>query len=132
MPKKLHMTPLLNAGDGGTLTNKEKTMSGSSGGGIGGHDESIECDLLGFEAQLTSPQPAAVAKLRVGDVLEIAVATMRGQVVVQALKDDTLVGGLTGPDATKLRNCIGEGHQYSATVQNVNGGQVRVRVSHVR
>ena len=107
-------------------------MSGSSGVGIGGHDEHVECDLLGFDAQLTSPQPGAVAQLQVNTVLEIDVATMRGQVVVQVLHRGTLVGGLAGPDATKLRNCIAEGHRYSATVLGVNGGQVRVRVSHVQ
>ena len=109
-------------------------MSGSSGGGGGGgsgRDDDSPCDKLRFEAQLTSPQPAVVATLTVGDVLVIAVATMKGQVVVQALKHGKLAGGLAGPDATRLRNCMDQDHQYTATVRAINGGQVRVLVEHI-
>ena len=107
-------------------------MSGSGGGGGGGGPDTYsQCDSLRFDAQLTSPQPLVVATLNVGEVLDIAVATMKGQVVVQVLKGGQLAGGLTGPDATRLRNCMDDGHQYKATVLSVNGGQVRVRVEHV-
>lgn len=109
-------------------------MSGSSGGGGGGGgrgDVDLPCDELKFEAQLTSPQPAVVATLKVRDVLVIAVAIMKGQVVVQALKNRELAGGLAGPDATRLRNCMDKGHQYTATVRAINGGQVRVLVEHI-
>lgn len=105
-------------------------MSGSSGGSGGGHDYESPCDKLRFEAQLTSPQPAVVAKLDVGDVLDIEVVNMKGQVVVRILKKGQATGGLAGPDATRLRNCIDQGHQYKATVRAINGGQVRVVVEH--
>lgn len=109
-------------------------MSGSSGGGGSGGgrgDVDPPCDKLQFEAQLTSPQPAVVETLKVRDVLVIAVAIMKGQVVVQALKNGELAGGLAGPDATRLRNCMDQGHQYTATVRAINGGQVRVLVEHI-
>lgn len=108
-------------------------MSGSNGGGGGGggYDYDSPCDLLRFEAQLTSPQPAVVAVLKAGDVLEITVVTMKGQVVVQAVKNGQVAGGLAGPDATRLRNCTEQGHQYKATVRAINGGQVRVLVERI-
>lgn len=107
-------------------------MSGRGGGGGGGGDPDPEtpCDRLRFSAQLTSPQPQVVATLSVGEVLDIATASMRGQVVVQVLKHGQVAGGLTGPEASSLRRCMDEGHDYNATVQSVNGGQVRVRVEH--
>lgn len=106
-------------------------MSGSSGGGgVGGPATHADCELLKFDAQLTSPKPAVVATLKVGEALNVVVAEMNGQVVVQALKNGQLAGGLTGPDAARLRDCIGEGHNYSASVLSVNGGQVRVRVAY--
>lgn len=104
-------------------------MSGSSGGGgssRGDHDS--PCDKLRFEAQLTSPQPAVVETLSIGDILAITTVIMKGQVVVQVHKNSQVAGGLTGPDATRLRNCMDEGHQYKATVRAINGGQVRVHV----
>ena len=107
-------------------------MSGSSGGGGGGgYENEVPCDKLRFEAQLTSPQPAVVATLQRGDVLAVAVVTMKGQVVVQVLKGSQVAGGLAGPDATRLRNCIQSGHPYKAIVRTINGGQVRVLVEHV-
>lgn len=106
-------------------------MSGSSGSGYsGGPDSEVSCDALGFEAQLTSPRAAAVAQIGAGTVLDIEVVQMSGQVVVQVLHQGLLVGGLTGPDATRLRACIEAGHEYEAVVRAINGGQVRVRVAH--
>lgn len=108
-------------------------MSGGGGGGGigGGYANDSPCDKLRFDAQLTSPQPSVVGTLMVGDALDIVVATMNGQVVVQVRKAGNLAGGLTGPDATRLRNCMDQGHQFGATVLTVNGGQVRVRVEHI-
>ncbi len=108
-------------------------MSGSSGGGGGGGvpDNQPSCDDLKFTILVSSPQPAAVATLKVGDVLHIDVAQLGAQVVVRVLQNGTLVGGLAGPDATRLRNCIEDGHVYQAEVLSITGGQVRVDVTHV-
>lgn len=105
-------------------------MSGSGGGSRSSFDNDLPCDNLRFEAQLTSPQPAVVTTLGVAEVLDIVINTMNGQVVVQILRNGQLVGGLAGPDATRLRNCMEQGHQYKVTVRSVNGGQVRVLVEH--
>ncbi len=106
-------------------------MSGS-GSGIGGgsFDHDLPCENLQFDAQLTSPQPAVVATLEVAEVLDIVVNTMSDQVVLQVLKNDQVAGGLAGPDATRLRNCLEQGHQYKATVRLINSGQVRVLIEH--
>ena len=106
-------------------------MSGSGGAVGGGHfDRDVPCDNLRFEAQLTNPQPAVVVTLVVGEALDILINTMNGQVVLQVLKNAQVAGGLAGPDATQLRNCIEEGHQYKATVRLVISGQVRVQIGH--
>lgn len=107
-------------------------MSGSDGGGVGGggFDYDLPCDNLRFEAQLTSPQPAVVTTLVVAEVLDIVINTMNDQVVLQVLKNGQVAGGLAGPDATRLRNCIEQDHQYKATVRLVNSGQVRVLIEH--
>jgi len=110
-------------------------MSGSGGGGGGGGgvpDTPPSCNALKFKALLASPQPAAVATLRVGEFLDIDVAQQSGQVVVRVLKKNgTVVGALAGPDATRVRNCIGQGHDYQAEVLSINLGQVQVEVTHV-
>jgi len=108
-------------------------MSGGGGGGGGGGriNDETPCDRLQFEAQLTNPQPATVATLAPNEVLDVVLNTRQNVLVVEVHKGEQLVGGLAGPDATRLRNCIGEGHSYVAVVLAVNGGQVRVRVEHI-
>jgi len=106
-------------------------MSGSGGGGSGGGGGTYDdapCDRLRFDAQITSPQAPVVATISVGDVLDVVVATMHGVLVVQVLKNGQVAGGLAGPDASRLRNCIDKGFVYRAVVLAVLGGQVRVRV----
>lgn len=104
-------------------------MSGGGGGGGGGDDSyPSPCDSIRFDAQLTSPQAAVVSSLKAGDILDVALSSLKGQTIVQVLKGGQIAGGLTGPDASRLRRCLDEGHNYSATVLSVNGGQVRVRV----
>lgn len=107
-------------------------MSGSGGGGSGGGGPgySSPCDTLRFDSQLSSPQAAVVKALNVNDVLLIVVVPMNGQVVVQVLSHGQPAGGLTGPEATQLRNCIEQGHNFTATVLQIVSGQVRVRVEH--
>lgn len=106
-------------------------MSGSGGGfGGGGPGYSSPCNTLRFDSQLSSPQAAVVRTLNVNDVLLIVVVPMNGQVVVQVLSHGQPAGGLTGPEATQLRNCIDQGHNFTATVLQIVGGQVRVRVEH--
>ena len=108
-------------------------MSGGSGGGGGGGgrvNDETPCDRLRFDALLTNPQPGTVGTVTVNEVLDILLNTLQNVLVVEVRKHDQLVGGLAGPDATRLRNCMNEGHQYNAVVLLVNGGQVRVRVEH--
>lgn len=108
-------------------------MSGSGGGGGGGgyDPHPSQCETLKFDAQLVSTQPAVVSSVKIGDVLDVATATLKGQTIVQVLKNGQVVGGLTGLDANRLRQCIEDGHNYKATVLTVNGGQVRVGIEHV-
>lgn len=104
---------------------------GGGGGGGGGGSPPSPCETLRFDAQITSPQATVVAKLTAGDVLDIALGNLKGQTVVQVLKGGAVAGGLTGPDAARLRACLDEGHNYVAAVLSINAGQVRVRIAHI-
>lgn len=106
-------------------------MSGSGGGGYGGGSENDSpCESLRFDANVTSPKPSVVATLSIGAVLTIVVAKMKDVVVLQVLAGGLVVGGLTAPEAARLRTCIDQGHTYQAKVVSLDGGQVRVRVTH--
>lgn len=108
-------------------------MSGGGGGGSGGGGDPTpsSCETLRFDAQLTSPQAPVLATLNVGDVMDVVLSSLKGVTIVQVLHAGNVAGGLTGPDASRLRACIEQGHSYRATVLSINGGQVRVHVEHV-
>lgn len=105
-------------------------MSGSGGGGGGGFStQSDSCETLVIDTQLSSPKPAVVALISVGDELEVATQQMGATTVVVALYQGQLAGGLASPEIQRLRECLAGGTQYVARVTAKNGGQVRVRVS---
>lgn len=107
-------------------------MSGGGGGGGGGGGrigDETPCERLRFEAQLASPQPA-VWTLNVDERLSVVVNARNNQLVVEVQRNGTVMGGLAGTDASRLRSCLADGHTYVAVVLAVNQGQVRVRVEH--
>jgi hypothetical protein len=103
---------------------------GGGGGGGGGGSDNVPCEELKFDAQLTSPQPSLVKELSVGQVLDVNIVNVKGQQLLQVLKNGQPVGGLIGSDAARLRECILGGHHFNATVMSINGGQVRVHIEH--
>lgn len=103
--------------------------SGSSGGGGGGFEpDAIECSRLIFNTQLSSPKPDVVTRLQPGVELQITLQVQPGLKVALALYNNEVAGGLASPETARLRHCIELGTHYSATVLDVTGGQVRVRV----
>ena len=113
------------------IIEREESMSGSggSGGGGGGFEpDAIECSRLIFNTQLSSPKPDVVTHLTVGDELQIVLDTQPGIKVVLALYNGQVAGGLASPETARLRHCMELGTNYNATILDVTGGQVRVRV----
>ena len=104
-------------------------MSGSGGGGGGGVDTPVfDCADLVIDTQISSPKPAVIATLKVGDLLEVATQNSAGAVVVVLLHKGKVAGGLASPQLHRLRECLNSGTQYRAEVKSINAGQVRVRV----
>jgi hypothetical protein len=105
-------------------------MSGGGGGGStgGGGDSGVDCSALQFEANVSSPQPSAVAALQVNDALTVHLE-QQGATRMIALRrpNNDLVGSLTD-HLRELIRCIQEGVDFEAIVLSVQGGAVRVRV----
>lgn len=106
-------------------------MSGSGGGGYGGgfRDDSSSCENLVIDTQVSSPKADVIASLEPGDILEVSVVQQAGTAVVVVLHHGHIAGGLASPLIQRLRECIAQGTNYSAVVQSVKEGQVRVRVA---
>ena len=102
--------------------------SGSSGGSYSGNED-IACELLKFEAQIASPNSAAVATLVISQVLSVVISSTSGvqEVQVQTVTG-AVVGGLLANRVQRLRECLLNGTNYKATVTFINLGQVRVYV----
>lgn len=104
-------------------------MSGSGGGGFGGYEpQEDNCESLVIDTQLSSPKEDVVARINEGDRLAVALQTLGGTAVVVVLHEGDIAGGLASPKIQRLRECIEQGVEYTATVISKNDGQVRVRV----
>ena len=106
-------------------------MSGSGGSGGGGGfvgPDTIECDRLVINTQLSSPKPEVVVHLQKGVELAVSLEAYPGTTVVVARFNGAIAGGLASPETARLRRCIEQGTSYSATVIDITGGQVRIRV----
>lgn len=104
-------------------------MSGSGGSGYGGGFESVDdCGSLFIETQLSSPKEDVIDKIDVGDILDVIVQQVGTTMVVVVLWQGEIAGGIAAPQVQKLRECIGQGTLYDATVTSKNDGQVRVRI----
>lgn len=104
-------------------------MSGSGGSGYGGGFESVDdCGSLFIETQLSSPKEDVVDKIDVGHILDVTAQQVGTTMVVVVLWQGEIAGGIAAPQVQKLRECIGQGALYDATVISKNDGQVRVRI----
>lgn len=105
-------------------------MSGSGGGSFGGGGaQEISCDRLSFETQLSSPKPAVVTGINIGDILPVAIEQQGAAQVVVIKHGNQVAGGITSPKMSRLLECMRQGTQYQATVLSKAGGQVTIRIS---
>lgn len=107
-------------------------MSGSGGSGGGfSPSGSVDCASLRFTTQLATPQPAVVALLSVGAVLQVMLVQNGATYLLQVVFGGQPAGGLLGAMATRLRECILSGQNFEATVTAINAGQVTLRIEPV-
>ena len=104
------------------------TGSSSSTSSDTWRDPPSPCTTLVIDTQLSSPKPTVIAAVKIGDVLDVALQDMGGTSAVVVLRQGQVAGGLASPQVNRLRECIAQGHLYQASVMDVQGGQVRVRV----
>jgi len=101
---------------------------GSGGGGGGGiPDPPSDCARFTKEVVLSSPNPAVLPALTVGEILVLQFEPTSNQRVIQAVTDAGIVAGSVTGEAG-LRTCMIEGHDYVAEVLGVQGGSCRVRI----
>lgn len=84
-----------------------------------------ECDIFEITS-ISSPVPAVVQTLNVGDILDVS---LLGTSQLIVLHNGQPAGAITSPKMMLFVNCIAEfGNVYVARVLSINGGQVRIKV----
>lgn len=101
--------------------------SGREGVGPPPSDGPTDCGALDFETNLTGPDPDVVEGLEEGDVLDVSLLTTDGRRRVVALRDGDIAGAIV-THLTPLLRCLQEGFEFTASVVELDGGNVRVRV----
>ena len=102
---------------------------GSYGGDGGGPDEGVNCNTLHFRTSLNSPDPAVIFTLKVKDVLTLAQRRADGPLLAIA-PSGKVAGSIAGSLLLQLLRCIENGHEYTAVVIKVTGGNVEVEITH--
>lgn len=105
-------------------------MSGSGGGTgyIPGGSVS-SCETLTIHAQMASPQPAVISKLKVGDKLRIELTPPLGPVQL-VTADNEVAGAVLSSDVAQLINCINDGHEYQAKILEIKGANCQILITH--
>lgn len=117
--------PAQGAGEDGAKGTTPTSGGGGDGGGGGAADP---CDIV-QTAALNSPQPAVVATLNVGDVLNVVLGGTASRPVLEVrAASGAIAGSLTHRGHVAIIDCITAGHQYEAVVVQKSGGIVTVRV----
>lgn len=107
--------------------------SGSSGhdhsGGGGGGGIPIGCLEIAFVATLASPNIEVIAKLKPRDVLSVVSRKFGPREILLAVTNEgEEAGAITHDDASRIFDCIAEGHEYLATVLEVRGAFCKVAI----
>ena len=104
----------------------------SVSGGGSGYDAGgpKDCQLLSIKTQLASPKSAVIAKLKVGDILEVELTPPAGPVQI-ITSDGEVAGAVLPPDIAKLIECISDDHEYQAKVLEIKGGNCQVLITHI-
>lgn len=97
------------------------------GGGSGGPPPEDPCARLSFPAFVSSPDPAVVGELAIGDVLDVVLTDSAGVPLVELQMGDGRVAGTLTTNLARLLPCL-DGHAYVAEVTSVTGGAVQIQV----
>lgn len=107
-------------------------MSGSSGGGGagsgGGGFEFTDCSQIIERTILNSPDPAVIRTLSVKDILAVIVSDAGGATRVLVQNGSNIAGSITFGKLAALIDCIQQGNQYVAVVEQINGGSCTVQI----
>lgn len=98
-----------------------------SGGGDGPPEGDDYCNFVDT-APLNSVQPAVVAGLSEGTVLEVNLDKSGPHPVLEVLADGQRAGALTHRNHVRIIRCIEGGHTYRAVVTSKRGGSIEVRI----
>ena len=104
--------------------------SSSSSKSGGSAQPRSNCENLKDQTQLNSIDVAVLSAVAKGDVLEVAVKSLKGAKIVVVLHEGKVLGSVTSNIVRKLLECINDGHDYEAEVIAKTKTGCTVQISH--
>lgn len=119
------------SGSGGSSRRRGGIGGGTGGGGATGGGPmpgsgGTDCSQLAFETTVSSPDPAVLATLTVGDVCNVDLLQNPPRIAITARPNGEVLGGI-GNRWEELMGCLSQGVQFVAEVRSV-ASPVRVFV----
>ncbi len=108
-------------------------MSGSNSGGGGnlgggGGVPAQDCNDVSIKTNITSPNPAILKTLKVGDYLDIELLSATGPLVAKTIKGKIL-GSVFVTNPKLLIDCISKGYSYHAKILKIDGGDCQILIT---
>jgi hypothetical protein len=101
-------------------------MSGSGGGIPVFKNPEVDCADISLTTSLSSPDPIIVAKIKVGDRLEILKIPPKAIGVYNL--DGELAGALLTTLNAKLLECLEKGYEFEGTVVSKAGANCKILI----
>jgi hypothetical protein len=100
---------------------------GDSTGGYYAPEQIPDCAKIFEKTVLNSPKPEVLATIKAGDVLTLALYETEGKKsLVAVTMQGQIAGSITSASLVKIKNCIDQGNNYIAIVEDVTGGRCAV------
>ena len=102
-------------------------MSGIGSMGSTGNDAVQNCTNISFNTDVNSPQENELTGLVKHDILNVNLSN--NTVIVTRQDTAGIVGSINWSSIARLIECINEGHEYIATIRDIQDGLVKVHIS---
>ena len=108
-----------------------KPVGGKDGSGAGGGGQPPDPDdpcSIAEKTYVNSPNRNVAGTVRVNDVLDVRFRAGPPSLLEVVTQGGAVLGSLTPPSMPQLMVCSRAGRNYTATVTNIQGGRIEVKV----
>lgn len=87
-----------------------------------------DCAKIHRTTTVISPEPSILKEVKKGSVGKLRLGVGARQPVEIVVPGGKVLGTIGGEGITRIKQCLEEGHKFSATITEIRGGAVTVEI----